>query len=171
MPRTKMSSKPRDNDDFEGKATILLSTFIQRCPRPDSNVKCSNEINSESSECKSSSYAHHPTVLMLVASGRLSTDSFVSLDLPLDAYVTPGRGKRVECCLPVVCAADEEDIEALVTSVVCQRYVWNISIPVVGISLSKSGTTAKIVIGWSEIDTSKTDASVRKFLDQVTSLY
>jgi hypothetical protein len=38
---------------------------------------------------------------------------FASLELPLDAYVTPGRGKRVECCLPVVCAADEEEIESL----------------------------------------------------------
>jgi len=91
-------------------------------------------------------------------------DPFATLDLPLGAYVLPGRGKRVECCLPVVCAADEDEIESLVTSVVCQRYVWRIPTPVVGVSLSKTGTTAAIVIGWSEVDTGNPDASVSNFL-------
>ena len=90
--------------------------------------------------------------------------------MPLGAYVIPGRGKRVECCLPVVCAADEDEIESLVTSVVCQRYVWNMPIPVVGVSLSNTGTTAKVVIGWSEVDTSASDTSVSIPLDQVTFL-
>ena len=111
-----------------------------------------------------------PPVLTLVASGCPSEDPFTSLDLPLSAYVIPGRGKRVECCLPVVCAADEDEIESLVTSVVCQRYVWNMPIPVVGISLSNTGTTAKIVIGWSQVDTSNPHASVSTLLDQVTYL-
>ena len=52
----------------------------------------------------------------------------------------------------MVCAADEDEIESLVASVVCQRHVWNIPIPVVGISLFKTGTTT-IVIGWSEVET------------------
>lgn len=68
----------------------------------------------------------------------------------------------MECSLPVVCAADEDEIESLVTSVVCQRYVWKIPIPVIGVSLSKTGTTATIVIGWSEVDTGNPDASVKK---------
>jgi len=102
-------------------------------------------------------------VLTDLASGKPREDKFESLDLPFDAYVTPGRGKRVDCCFPVICAADEADIEALVTSVVCQRYVWNILIPVVGISLSKSATTAVIIIGWSEVDTSNPEASVSEF--------
>ena len=100
---------------------------------------------------------------MDLASREPREETFGSLDLPFDAYVTPGRGKRVDCCFPVVCAANEADIEALVTSVICQRYVWNISIPVVGISLSKSATTAIIVIGWSEVDTSNPEASVSEF--------
>lgn len=74
----------------------------------------------------------------LASSEKPREDTFGLLDLPFNAYVTPGRGKRVDCCFPVVCAADEADIEALVTSVVCQRYVWNIPIPVVGISLFQS---------------------------------
>jgi hypothetical protein len=81
---------------------------------------------------------------------RKSGDSFKTLDIPFDAHVLPGRGKRVECFLPVVCAADEDEINALVTSVVCQRHVCNISLPVVGVSLARSSTTAKVVIGWAE---------------------
>jgi hypothetical protein len=107
---------------------------------------------------------------MHVASGKPTEDPFASLDLTFDAYITPGRGKRVDCCLPVVCAADEVDIEALVTSVVCQRFVWNIPIPVVGVSLSKSGTTAAIIIGWSEADTTAPEASVSNLLFLFTSL-
>ena len=153
MPRTTTRFKPTLRDsDLEGKAVILLSTLIHRSVRHKEDVKgCKSE---PPTECRSSGFAHNSTVLMRLASEGPTEDSFASLDLPLDAYVTPGRGKRVECCLPVVCAADEEDIEALVTSVVCQRHVWNISLPVVGISLSKSGTTAAIVIGWSEVDAS-----------------
>ena len=76
---------------------------------------------------------------------------FATLDVSLDAHVIPGRGKRVDCLLPVVCAAQEDTIEALVTSVVCQRYVWKMSSPVVGISLSNRSTIARIVIGWAEV--------------------
>ena len=78
---------------------------------------------------------------------------FVTLDVSLDAHVIPGRGKRVDCLLPVVCAAQEDTIEALVTSVVCQRYVWKMSSPVVGISLSNRSTIARIVLGWAEVPT------------------
>ena len=78
---------------------------------------------------------------------------FATLDVSLDAHVVPGRGKRVDCLLPVVCAAQEDTIEALVTSVVCQRYVWKMSSPVVGISLSNRSTIARIVLGWAEVPT------------------
>ena len=78
---------------------------------------------------------------------------FVTLDVSLDAHVIPGRGKRVDCLLPVVCAAQEDTIEALVTSVVCQRYVWKMSSPVLGISLSNRSTIARIVLGWAEVPT------------------
>ena len=82
------------------------------------------------------------------SSSRTSGDSFETLDIPFDAYVLPGRGKRVECFLPVVCVADEDEINALVTSVV---HVCNIPLPAVGVSLARSSTTAlKVVIGWAE---------------------
>ncbi len=75
-----------------------------------------------------------------------------ALDIPLDAHVLPGCGKRLNCLLPVVCVATEHEIEALVTTVVCQRYVLDITLPVVGVPLSTSGTTAKIILGWAEYD-------------------
>lgn len=84
-----------------------------------------------------------------------------ALDIPLDAHILPGCGKRLNCLLPVVCVAPEHEIEALVTTVVCQRYVLDITLPVVGVSLSTSGTTAKIILGWAEDDR---DDSVGTFL-------
>ena len=96
---------------------------------------------------------------MTDASTDMGTDAsalehpFVTLDVSLDAHVIPGRGKRVDCLLPVVCAAQEDTIEALVTSVVCQRCVWKMSSPVVGISLSNRSTIARIVLGWAEVPT------------------
>ena len=77
---------------------------------------------------------------------------FEMLQVPLDAHVTVGSGKRVDCRLPVVSAADEDVIEGLVTSLVCQRFVWDMPLPVIGFSLSKSGSTAQLVIGWSECE-------------------
>ncbi len=66
----------------------------------------------------------------------------------------------MDCLLPVVCAAQEDVVEALVTSVVCQRYVWKMSSPVFGISLSNRSTTARIVIGWAEVSAGGDDEDV-----------
>jgi len=76
----------------------------------------------------------------------------VTLDIPFDAHCLPGRGKRVDCNLPMIGVADEDQIQALMTSIVCQRHVLGISLPVVGISLSKYSTTASVVIGWNEVE-------------------
>jgi len=83
---------------------------------------------------------------------RESYESYVTLDIPFDAHCLPGRGKHVDCNLPVIGVADEDQIQALMTSIVCQRHVLGISLPVVGISLSKYSTTASVVIGWNEVD-------------------
>ena len=54
--------------------------------------------------------------------------------------------------MPVIGVVDEDQIQALMTSIVCQRHVLGISLPVVGISLSKCSTTASVVIGWNEVE-------------------
>jgi hypothetical protein len=74
----------------------------------------------------------------------------------------PGRGKRVDCRLPVICAADEDEIQDLVISTVCQRHVWGISLPVVGLLLPKTGTVTSIVIGWATVEN---DDSVNAHFD------
>ena len=98
----------------------------------------------------------------------MSTESKESLeelleqiDVPLDAHVFPGRGRRLNCLLPIICAAAEDEIKDLVTSVLCQRFVLKIPYPVIGVSLPKGGSTAKIVIGWIE---ENSDGVVRQIL-------
>ena len=97
-------------------------------------------------------FAQNVDLRRLASTSSTSEDSFVTLDIPFDAHVLPGHGKRVDCQFPVVCAADEDVIDALITSTVCQRHVWGISLPVVGVSLSKSSSTAKVVVGWIQVD-------------------
>jgi hypothetical protein len=165
LPRTKARTTPSSSDDLEGKAVVLLSTFIPRSSRPSLDSGGSDKMESGPSTACEYLSVYSPRAisqpfLTRIASDGCSEDPFVSLDLPLSAYVTPGRGKRVDCCLPVICVADEDEIGDLVTSVVCQRFVWNIPIPVIGVSLSKLATTGKIVIGWSEVDSSNPDAPV-----------
>ncbi|KAG5650492.1 hypothetical protein H0H81_012063, partial [Sphagnurus paluster] len=41
-----------------------------------------------------------------------------------------------------------DDIKTLVTSVLYQRHVWGIHIPVIGIEICKKNTAARIVFGW-----------------------
>lgn len=91
--------------------------------------------------------------LTCLANGSTPSErSFVALDIPSDSHMLPGRGKRVECHVPVICAADEDEIQDLVISTVCQHHVWGISLPVVGFSLPKTGTIASIVMGWASIE-------------------
>ena len=81
----------------------------------------------------------------------------------MDAHILPGCGTRVNCLLPVVCVAPEREIESLVTSVVCQRYMLDISLPVIGVSLSASRTAARIVLGWMEEKEDDRDSVVHSF--------
>lgn len=79
-----------------------------------------------------------------------SKESPRAIELPFDAHILPGRGKWLNCLVPVVCAATEDEIHDLLTSVLYQRYVLNMTRPIVGISLPKFGTTARIIVGWTE---------------------
>jgi hypothetical protein len=52
--------------------------------------------------------------------------------------------------LPALCVADRNNINALVTAITYQRYVYGISLPAVGICLYKSSRSifARVVVGW-----------------------
>jgi len=97
---------------------------------------------------------------LIAHSSSESKESLHPIEVPFDAHVLPGRGKRLNCLLPVVCAASEDEIEDLLTSVLCQRYILKISLPVVGVSLPRFGTTAKIVVGWTEENERDLNAAV-----------
>ncbi|GBE90005.1 hypothetical protein SCP_1800270 [Sparassis crispa] len=71
-----------------------------------------------------------------------------AIDVPFDAHVLRGSGRRLFAVLPVICVADSDNIGALVTSVAYQRRVWDIDEPVVGFEVSKTGAVARILLGW-----------------------
>lgn len=97
------------------------------------------------------------------SSAESCTSSRLSLDVPFDAHMLPGRGRRLCAVLPVICISDASNIVSLLTSTLYQRYVWNIDEPVVGLVISHTGTAAQVYLAWLE---SRSDAS-----DQLVSRY
>ena len=153
--RTRSKSVATDIEDVIGRSSLLLATLLN--PPVDANDASDTGMNTDEREpeircmyCSLTSiYPHSQEAIAC----NYSTSSEVSVDglsIPLDAHILPGCGKRLNCLLPVICVAPEHEIEALLTTVACQRYVLNITHPVVGVSLPASGTTAKIVLGWAE---------------------
>ncbi|KAK0202211.1 hypothetical protein DFS33DRAFT_1386500 [Desarmillaria ectypa] len=71
-----------------------------------------------------------------------------SLDISFHAHVLPGRGRRIDAVLPIICIADRENIVPLICSVAYQRRVWGIDDPVVGIILPRNGFSAQVILGW-----------------------
>ncbi|KAF9525860.1 hypothetical protein CPB83DRAFT_858755 [Crepidotus variabilis] len=149
LTRIQKRSEVVELENLERTASSMLSCWIPRTYR-----SAKEEILHESN-ATTSGYAPSSTE----STSDASSESFVTLDYPLDAYITPGTGKRVDCKFPVVCAGDEDDIQDLVTSIVCQRHVWGLPTTVVGISLPKKGTHASLLIGWLELKDFDSDAS------------
>jgi hypothetical protein len=94
-----------------------------------------------------------------------SSPRIPSLDVPFEAHILPGRGRRHRCApLPFFCVADSENIEDLMTSVACQRYVWGITQPVVGFELSDRGVEASLIISWLDPSTVSLATSLDSWL-------
>jgi hypothetical protein len=77
-----------------------------------------------------------------------------SINLPFDAHVLPGSGKRSCAVLPAICVADSDNIIPLLTSVLYQRRVWGIAEPAVGMLFAESGTIGRVILGWLDSDSS-----------------
>ncbi|KAH7923386.1 hypothetical protein BV22DRAFT_1093046 [Leucogyrophana mollusca] len=77
-----------------------------------------------------------------------SASSADSIDLPFQAHILPGRGRRFCAVLPVLLVADSDTIVPLIRSTLYQRRVWGIQEPVVGIEVLNGGTAVKVVFGW-----------------------
>ncbi|KIK36325.1 hypothetical protein CY34DRAFT_527898 [Suillus luteus UH-Slu-Lm8-n1] len=78
-----------------------------------------------------------------------------SLDLPLQAHMLTGRGRRLSAVVPVLLVADPYNIIPLLCSALYQRHVWGIRQPVVGLCCSRTGTIATAIFGWLESDQSE----------------
>ncbi|KAG2354130.1 hypothetical protein BDR07DRAFT_1238791, partial [Suillus spraguei] len=85
-----------------------------------------------------------------------SSDGFIeSLDLPLQAHMLSGRGRRLSAVVPVLLVADSHNIVPLMCSTLYQRRVWGIRQPVVGLCCSSTGMIATAIFGWLDPDQSE----------------
>ncbi|KAG2345373.1 hypothetical protein BDR05DRAFT_998507 [Suillus weaverae] len=143
MPRAQnMASQP--SNLIDGHATLLAAHAIFLLPRTHSGrSRTSSRNNGDMDES------------MYSADSDSCDGSVDSLDLPLQALMLPGRGKRLFAVVPVLLVADSRNIVPLICSALYQRHVWGIRQPVVGLCCSSTGTTATAVFGWLNSDQSE----------------
>lgn len=94
--------------------------------------------------------------------------SRLSLDVPFAAHMLPGCGRRLYAVLPVICIADESNIYPLLTSTLYQRRVWNIDEPVIGLVISRTGTTAQVYLAWLDARSEEADGLVSDIVHRST---
>jgi len=154
LPRSAPSAQ-RKHEALDGIATVLLSHVVYNVEGPASEVLTSqmNVDRQSISNRPSDDMADANDISMddmEQTSSKASTVS--SVDVPFDAHVLPGRGRRLCAILPLLCVTDEANMTSLLSSVLYQRYVWGIVDPVVGIVFSKVGTVGQVLFGWLDID-------------------
>ncbi|GBE77183.1 hypothetical protein SCP_0100550 [Sparassis crispa] len=67
----------------------------------------------------------------------------------------PSRELPKRCPLPFLCVAEEDDLPLVMMAILCQRHVWKIHEPVVGVRFSKYHTTISFYIGWLDENVDK----------------
>ncbi|THH07506.1 hypothetical protein EW146_g9301 [Bondarzewia mesenterica] len=154
----------RPREVFDGQATMLMSYIVDgiQSPCPPSPTHAEDTGRSHSTITQSKPpvipgpSSHSPSD-DAVTSGypdedsSATTSSTPSLDVPFDAHVLSGCGRRLFATLPIVCVADGDNMVSLLISVLYQRRVWGIDEPVVGIVSSKIGTVFQVVLGWLDL--------------------
>ncbi|KAJ6490631.1 hypothetical protein C8R47DRAFT_453779 [Mycena vitilis] len=126
------SAHPMSIDDDERSSASSIES-------EHSTSSGSPSIESDSSSNSSASPSHSCSVS--------------SIDVPTEAHILPGRGRHLCAVLPFLCVADMDNIADLMASVACQRFVWEITEPVVGFGLSETGVVAKLFISWTDLIT------------------
>ncbi|KAH7918445.1 hypothetical protein BV22DRAFT_1041778 [Leucogyrophana mollusca] len=111
-----------EQGQLDAVATLLVSHVVD--PPPPSNASSHGDTDDD------------------------SASSADSIDLPFQAHILPGRGRRFCAVLPMLLVADSDTIVPLVRSTLYQRRVWGIREPVVGIEVLNGGTAVKVVFGW-----------------------
>ncbi|KAG2072984.1 hypothetical protein BDR04DRAFT_1152865 [Suillus decipiens] len=143
MPRAQnVASQPLDLID--GCATLLAAHAIFSVPRTHSDTSRTSSQNKEDEDES-----------MRSADSDSIDGSVESLNLPFQAHMLSGRGRRLLAVLPVLLVADSHNIVPLICSALYQRHVWGIRQPVVGLCCSSTGTIAKAIFGWLDSDRSE----------------
>jgi hypothetical protein len=143
MPRAQnMASQPLNLID--GHATLLAAHVIFSTPGTHSDKFTTSSQNEEDKDES-----------MYSADSDSCDSSVDSLDLPLQAHMLLGRGRRLSAVVPVLLVADSHNIVPLLCSALYQRHVWGIHQPVVGLCCSSTGTIAMAIFGWLNSDQSE----------------
>ncbi|KAG1860404.1 hypothetical protein F4604DRAFT_1957815 [Suillus subluteus] len=145
MPRAQnVTSQP--SNLIDGHATLLAAHAIFSTPRTHSDRSTTSSQYEDSEDMDESIYS---------ADSDSCDGSIGSLDLPLQAHMLPGRGRRLSVVVPVLLVADSRNIVPLLCSALYQRHVWGIRQPVVGLCCSSTGTIATAIFGWLDSDQSE----------------
>lgn len=80
-----------------------------------------------------------------------------SIDLPLEGHVEVVSGPRTRATLPIVFAADWDNILLLSSSVLYQRQVWGIDLPVVGVCVDSDSPIVRLCFSWLASDTNSSN--------------
>ncbi|KAJ7766884.1 hypothetical protein B0H16DRAFT_1522724 [Mycena metata] len=117
---------------------------------PDARPMSVDNEGHESSSSASSSSSTEPELHPMSASSesRRSASGASSIDLPLDAHILPGHGRHLCAVLPFLCIAPSDTAVDLMTSAACQRHVWGITEPVVGLVLNDKSVVAALMLSW-----------------------
>ncbi|KAG1765235.1 hypothetical protein EDD22DRAFT_951225 [Suillus occidentalis] len=153
---------------IDGHAILLVAQAIFSAPRTHSDrarTNTRNEEDQDESICSSDlngliCSADQDELISSADSG--SCDGSVdSLDLPLQAHMLTGRGRRLSAVVPVLLVADPHNDIPLLCSALYQRHVWGIRQPVVCLCCSSTGTIATAIFGWLESDQSRSAACLQ----------
>ncbi|KAJ7739606.1 hypothetical protein B0H16DRAFT_1694514 [Mycena metata] len=146
---------------LDGVAIVLASHIIHGVAQDSEFPErdCSSCAPDESNYCHSNP-ASNPPADSIPSSPDPDTETTSSyagvptINIPLEAHILPGHGRRhLYAALPFLCLADRANMFDLMYSLACQRYVWGISEPAVGLMLSENCVEATLVLSWMDCAT------------------
>ena len=153
LPRA-APSEQHDPLTLDGTATVLLSYVMDSVERSESQ---SPTPQNDGCQCVNS----HPSdnqkddddaSMDYIEQSSMISSPTPSIDVPFDAHVLPGRGRRFWAILPLLCVTDEASISSILSSVLNQQRVWGIFDPVVGVVFSEVGTVEQVLLGWLDFE-------------------
>ena len=162
LPRVSPSEQRR-RKTIDGIATVLISYVVDRLDDSQHQSTSAPDAEPHSASIPSSdSSMQNEAMSMRDSDESNSVVSYVSsINVPFEAHVLPGHGRRFSAVLPIICVADEDNIISLLSSVLYQRHVWEIDEPVVGVVFSPTGTVGQVILGWLDLESYDEENLVR----------